>query len=216
MCRFGGISHLRVVGNTEGDVSKFTPTIVGFNAQGDAYAGRKGESVSVPTFDSFMQDDDKTVEGSVTKPHSASWTNATINLNINEISERIRKEEKWQRGVYSTDAWAYHINRSVKKGVVDAGVKHLAIGLNGWNWGSALFQYGTMGVWEGIVDHPPTLQSVFFRVFFVSGVCNAWDYVRFRNSEYGFRWSAFYGPQLDRALLLKLFSGRAPLVKTIS
>lgn len=213
LLRLGGISHLRVAGQTDGETTKFTPTIVGYDSQGNAYAGKKGEKTTVPEFTASGDEANPNLNASMWRPHSATWKNVVINLNINEMTERIRLEDKWTRGVYSTEAWASHLDEAIKNGVSEAGIRHLTLGLNK-NWVSTVFQYGLMCFFEAQTGHP-SIGGMAFRIPFVSGVLNLMDYIRYRNTDDGFRWSVFYGPQLDRALALKILSKRTQVVKAL-
>ena len=209
MLRVGGISHLRVSGQTDGETSRVTtPIVVGHDMNGGAYAGKNIEEISVPEFTTSDED----TNGAWWRPHSATWTNAVINLNVAEMAERIKKNDKWPRGVYSTEAWANHLDTTLRNGVSDIGIKHLTVGLNKFNWYLSAFQYTVMGAVEALSPNP-SVEGLMFRIPFVSGVLNTMDYFRFRNTDDGFRWSAFYGPQLDRALFLKVLSSRTNLVR---
>lgn len=211
LLRVGGISHLRVVGQTNGNTTKFTPTIVGYDSQGNAYAGKKGEKITVPEFSSSEDEANTNLDASVWRPHAATWKNVVINLNVNEMAERIRQEDKWSRGVYSTEAWAHHLDKDIREGVASMGIKHLALGFNKYNRISTSIQYALMGLFEASSGHP-SVESMAFRVPFVSQFLNVIDYFSYRNTDDGYRWSTFYGPQLDRALLLKVLSCRTNLV----
>lgn len=212
LCKIGGISHLRVVGETDGDTTKFTPTIVGYDSLGNAYAGKKGEKISVPPFTTSHDESNDSLDTSWSRPHSAVWVNRTVGLNINEIQERIREEKAWPRGVYSTQAWAHHLDKSLREGIGGIGVKHLALGLNRKNWAMASLQYGLMGFFEAQSSHP-SIESMTFRILFVGGLLNLMAYFAYRNTDDGSRWSLFYGPQLDLALAIKILSKRINLVK---
>ncbi len=215
LMRVGGISHLRVAGQTDGDTSRFTPTIVGYDSQGNAYAGKKGERVTFPESSISTDEANPNLDSSLFRPHSVTWKNIVINLNINEMAERIRQEDKWDRGVYSTEAWASHLDKDIREGVTDAGLKHLTLGLSKLNWGATVFQYGMMAFWEA-QNTQPSLQGMAFRLSFVPQILNLWDYFRYGTKDDGLRWSLFYGPQLDRAILLKIISSRANLVMASS
>ncbi len=211
LLRIGGISHLRVAGQTDGETTRFTPTIVGYDSQGNAYAGKKGEKVTIPEFTTYDDEANRNQDASEWKPHSATWKNAVINLNINEMAERIRQEDKWARGVSSTEAWAYHLDKVVRKGVSDIGVRHLTLGVDRTTWGLTAFQYVLAGALEVSTGHP-SIESMAYRILFMSLCMNLVHYIGHRNTYDGYRWSVLYGPQLDRALLLIVLSSRTNLV----
>ncbi len=215
LCRIGGIGHVRVT-SSEGETTQFVPTVVGISKNGEAIASKTGVRTSIPT---FTVDSEKERPGldsfPSALPHAASWINTTININTNEVANRIQDDSKWKHGVHSTEAWAYHLNQAVRQGVTDSALKHLTMGLSKINWGETAFQYGLMGFFES-QNGNPTLESGIFRYFFVGGFLNMLAYVRSRGYGEDFRISAFYGPQLDRALILKLMSARTTLVKDFS
>lgn len=210
LLRIGGISHLRV----DGETSQFTPTIVGHDLYGNSYAGNKGQSITIPEFTTSEDETHKIVDPSLSKPHSATWKNALITLNSNEMAERIRSEKKWKKGIHSTEAWSFHLDKVIRDGITRIGVNHLTLGLNKQNWASVVFQYVFMGGWEILEGHP-SVEGMIFRVPTVSGILNLMDYFKYRNKDDGYRWSAFYGPQIDRAIILKFMTSKTTLVKNL-
>lgn len=212
-CRLGGIKHLRVTGNAEGETSSFTPTIVGYDSQGNAYAGKTGIKTIVPTF-TEDSDEDGYSEPGMYKPHASTWVNTNLDLNLNEISKNIEQEERWQRNFRSTDAWSYYLNKSIKDGITDAGIKHLIWGFNKSEVFRHAFQYGMMGFFQATSGNN-TVESFIQRLIFSSTFLNLFDaFVATRNIR-DHRFSVFFGPQLDRALLLKILSTRTTLVASI-
>lgn len=208
LCRIGGINHLRVVSNNDGNTSQFVPTIVGFSQSGEAMASKTGVRSDVPTFD---VDSERQRSASLDfLPHAATWINTTVVLNTAEIANRIKNNQ--DGGIRSPEAWADHINKAVKKGISSAGVKHLTLGLNKYNAVEVASQYAIIGFIEA---QNPSVSSAIFKVFLVGGFLNMLAYFRTRGMGRGeeFRMSAFFGPQLDRALVLKLASQRTTLVK---
>lgn len=215
LLRVGGISHLRVAGQTDGETSRFTPTVVGFDSQGNAYAGKKGEKVAVSEFSAFDDEASPSLDASLWRPHAATWKEAVIHLNLNEIAERIRQESNWDRGIYSTKAWAHHLDEGIRKGVTGIGMRHLALGLNIYRWSTVAFQFGVTTFLEAQTGYFP-IERLASAILVVGQLRNVIDYFGYRNTDDGYRWSAFYGPQLDRALLLKILSSRTNLVMASS
>lgn len=210
LLRIGGIGRLRVAEQTEGETTRFTPTVVGYNSQGNAYAGKKGTLTFVPEFTTSPN-----LDAPVSRLHFATWTNAVINLNINEMAQRIRQEDRWTRGVRSTEAWAHHLDEALRKGVRDIGIRHLTLGLNKIDWLYIALQYAQMGTLATFTRFP-SVEIMAFSILFGSGCINLIGCNVFRNTDYGSRWSVIIGPQLDRALLLKILSSRTNLVMASS
>ncbi len=79
LCRLGGISHLRVIGESGDDTSNFTPNIAGYGEHGQATATKTGLKTIVPTHTENFER--LRGFGEENRPPSLSWVNATINLN---------------------------------------------------------------------------------------------------------------------------------------
>lgn len=133
------------------------------------------------------------------------WVNGLIKINTDEIANRILSESGWNNGVNMPDAWAYHLNKSVKSGIEDIGTKHLVLGVN---------KTDLFGIFIAVASIASSYYPLFGYGFWLVMHNGIAPYMS-RNSE-GFRKSLFLtGPQLDRALLLKLISSRSTLVKSI-
>lgn len=198
LCRLGGIGHLRVVSLTEQETSSYVPTIAGFDAQGNAYAAKTGLKTSTPL---YTVDSRENSDGILAQ----KWVNGVIKINIDETANRILSETRWSNGVNMPDAWAYHLNRSIRGGIEDIGIKHLVIGFNKMDLVSNFIVIASIASGNNaLLGYVPWL--FWFNVV-----------MPYAMRTYGdFRRSLFLsGPQLDRALLLKLISSRSTLVKNI-
>lgn len=215
LMRLGGVGHLRVTGETDQDISQSVPTVVGFTSQGGALAGKAGVT-KIPTFTASGAEDYGSLDNSLFRDHAATFINCSVNLNLEEISARIRQENRWTRGVYSKDAWAYHFDQAIKKGVSDTGIKHLVLGLTALNWGDTAFQYALMGAFSAWSTgfHFPSPELA-FRVPLVSLFLNAFGYVGNTLIGREYRLSLIYGPQLDRALVLGVLGKTSRVVQAI-
>lgn len=214
LLKIGGISHLKVIGQTDQETTRFTPTIVGHDAKGNAYAGKKGEQTTIPEFTTSSEEVDPELDTSIWKPHAATWKNAVVNLNLKEMAQRIQQEKRWERGVYSTEAWAYHLNDSIKKSITEVGVTHLATGLSKDNWETAAGLYGGVSL-VSLLFTQSIVPIAILSSITASGLMNVYDHYMYRSEDNGFRWSLMYGPQLDRALALKLIAKKTILVKAL-
>lgn len=200
LCRLGGINHLRVEGLSEQEISSYVPAIVGFDAQGNAYAAKTGLKTSISPYTV----DSRTNRGSLL---AQRWVNGVIKINTAETANRILSEPRWNNGVNTPDAWAYHLNRSIRSGIEDIGTKHLVLGIN------TIDILGVFFVVSSITSSSIPSLFNYGAWFFVHNVVMPY---MIRTPE-GFRRSLFLsGPQLDRALLLRLISSRSTLVKSIS
>lgn len=220
LCRLGGISHLDVIGKTDGYVSEHTPTIVGYNNQGNAYMAKTGSRKEAGRFTSFM--DGNFIDDNLYffhKPHAASWTNGRIELNMNEISQTIQRKEQNKTGIRNTEEWSHYLNEALRKGIVSIGVNHLLFGLDKTNRSKLILQFLIATVFEaGLLSgnpHAPCLESSLQRAVIVSMCLNIFDYALFHNAKDRYRWSLIYGIQPDRALLLTARTVGVKLVKEL-
>ena len=204
LCRLGGIRHLRVEGLTDEETSSFVPTLVGFDTQGNAYAAKTGMKTSVPTYTTDSQSYDL-------GPLPTRGVNGVIKINVDETANRILSETRWSNGVNNNDAWSYHLNSIIKNGIVDIGTKHLILGADKRDYLLELLPVSSMTINSSSVDGLNLL--VLFGIWYF--MVNVFSPHVTRRPE-GWRHSLLlYGPQLDRALLLKLASLKSTLVKSI-
>src|SRR4030067_2684274 len=70
MCQMGGIETIKILGSTDGEVSTYTPNLVGINPDGAGIAGKVGLKTEAPLFSSS-----KDISGNAL-PASYSWINA--------------------------------------------------------------------------------------------------------------------------------------------
>lgn len=198
LCRLGGIGNLRVDGITDQEISSYVPTIAGFDAQGNAYAAKTGLKTSTPLYTV----DSRENSGRIL---AQRWVNGVIKINIDETANRILSEPRWNNGVNTPNAWAYHLNKILKSGIEDIGIKHLVIGFN------KMDLLPNFIVIASIASGNNALLGYVSWLFWLNVI------VPYAMRTYGgFRRSLFLsGPQLDRAFLLKLISSRSTLVKNI-
>jgi len=221
--RIGGISHLLIIGENGGETSMAIPTIVGIDKDGSALAGKVGIRREAPIFKSenfFNQDG--------TIPHCFQWTRAIIKLNIQEMANRIKDDNKWEKGVRTPEAWTYHLDQALKKGIEKSGWEHLVKSVSGYN----LFWFGYHNIdslllslhsspWNLLFKDfgkpPEQIPSILFWLAFRNVFMNMFSRVTHfnRNKEEGTRFSFFFGPELDRAVILKLAAKNTKLSKVI-
>lgn len=206
LLRLGGISHLRVEGQTSPETSSFVPTIVGFDTQGSAYAAKTGMKTSTPTYTV----DSLSLPGRGLTLLGSRWVNGVVKINVDETVNRILSNtRRWRNGVNSSDAWSYHLNRILKGGIVDIGTKHLVLGARRIDYLLELFP--VLYIANSFFGDRNPLAAYAIWCFSVNGF-NAC----FNINPEGWRQSLLlYGPQLDRVLLLKLISLKSTLVRTI-
>lgn len=110
LCQLGGIQKLAVIGKEDLDTSEVTPQIVGFNDQGTAYMGKaKSKTAELSRSDSVGERD----QSLITPTHAKDWINTTIEINMDEVKNRI-SNEKNDQGVRSEATWANYLNKGIK------------------------------------------------------------------------------------------------------
>lgn len=209
-CRLGGISHLRVEGQTSQETSSFVPTIVGFDTQGSAYAAKTGMQTSIPTYTVDSLPD----RGSGLTSLGSRWVNGVVKINVDETANKILSETRWRNSVNSSDAWSYHLNRILKGGIVDIGTKHLVLGASRRDYLMELFPVSSI-LYSFLTESNPLVPLATYGIwYFVINVLHAHSRVNINHE--GWRQSLLlHGPQLDRALLLKLISFKSTLIRSI-
>lgn len=208
LCRLGGISHLRVEGQTSPETSSFVPTIVGFDTQGSAYAAKTGMKTSVPTYTVDSLPD----RGRGLALLGSRWVNGVVQINVDETANRILSETRWRNDAKSSDAWSYYLNRILKGGIVDIGTKHLVLGASRKDYLLEIIPvFSIANSFFGFFGSGNPLAIYAMWYFAVNGL-----YGYFNINPEGWRQSLLlHGPQLDRALLLKLISLKSTLVRSI-
>lgn len=203
LCRLGGINHIRVEDQIDEEISSFVPTMIGFDIQGNAYAAKAGMRTSTPTYTIDSQSENNEL-------FPQSWTNGVIKVNFNETANRILGEKKWINGVSSPDAWSYQLNKIIKNGIVDIGTKHLILGGNIFDYLVDFMIVSSIMIRDFSQRENPLVGYGIWYLW-----CNIYPYVINRNPD-GWRQSLLLtGPEIDRAILLKLTSLTSTLVKSI-
>lgn len=211
LCRIGGIGHLRIVGETQGKTSSFTPAIVGFSNKGEAYAAKTGVKNSVPTYSVDYERDEFV-------PHSFRWANGTVRVNLNEVADRIVSDLRWKKDAREIKAWSQHLDLSLRRGIAEIGTRHLIVEANKAYFTittlvGALIAFGLIPPFDPRV---PETGRIIFSIAAQHQIMNAIDFVSGKFSHLGeHRWSITNGAQPDRAILLKVLTDRGNLVKTL-
>lgn len=230
LTRFGGINHLTVRTIEGVGVSSSTPAVVGFNKSGEAYAGKSATVEIKPfTFDSTPS----IREGYL--PPRARETEGLVNFNVDEITQRINRERRWQQGARSPEAWAHYLNASIKEGIQTVGKEHLIGKTNHTDAElrnrmiSFLASTGIMSATLAFASHGDIRQFVFSTLFyavFSSGLLQFEERTdlyleniqaaKKSGASAGYRFSLMLGREYERALLLRLRASFSKLVTTIN
>lgn len=196
LMRIGGISHLRVE-TVEGDRVQESPIVVGFDSQGNAYAGKVGAKTETKTQEYEM-------DNSQGKRRVAPTASVSVKLDVVQISQEIVNE-----GVGSPSAWAKKMDKRISEGVRNAGSRVLLIeNLKYDTLGPAYQAFMVSGDMAMGVD--PVLMAARFASF--TAVLHLIGSVVGRDR----RISAFMGSQVDRAALLQVRSRLQEVVKASS
>lgn len=216
LCQIGGIRKIAVIGIDDLDTSRSEPQILGFNEQGSAYMGKAVSKTEAPV----SLSDSGYTEGYY---HTERWTNAVIAVDMNALKERVVHDKRWPEGVRSPSAWSHYLNKGIKDGISNEGTIQLlslnpkvrlalftaAVGLDVSGIGFPFFS----------TNHPhfPEITETASHYFVSSSVWNIVDRVISGGSvkDSKARYTLFYGPEVDRAILLKILTKTRTLVKQI-
>lgn len=215
LCQIGGIKRLGVIGIDDLDTSRAVPQVLGFNEQGSAYIGKAVSKQETP----FSQSHTGDSQGFY---HTERWADALIAVNMTELKERIAHDKRWSEGVCSPAAWSYYLDKGIKDGISNEGALQL-LSLNP-KARLAMFAFviavdASMGPENIFLFHPHLLKipdpvSLYFANSF------AWNTLerlvgRVISNRNNSRFTLFYGPEVDRAVLLKILTKTRTLVKQI-
>ena len=205
LCDLGGIERVVLAGRNDGKTSRIEVGIGKVSASGEATATAASKKTVEPTHNSHR------LAGEDFGPHCIQWTDAFIEMNTKEINQRILDDRRWTRGVRDINAWSKYIDDCLRGGISEVGVKHLTLGLSTRNWINLGIQVGLQSTTEVIAG--PTLTTSIVRLFTISAVMNTLNYALYRDfSDTKYRFSLFYGPQIDMAILLWILSRNKRLV----
>jgi len=223
LCDIAGIDHLRVESVNQG-TSGFLPVVVGMTEQGSAIAGKIGLKTEVKTYSSDADQLDNEIED---RDFTLRQTNAKVSLNIDEVTSQIQEDQTITKGLRSPDPWSNILDQSIKQCLIKEGTNHLLLGLNKREWiGAALF-WAYIGLSSADLDpysiflvhrspHIPTLLQFGLQFLVSRNTVNCFNYFENRfmgNSKY--RFSLFYVPQYDRALIINTLGRAGKIAKTL-
>jgi len=208
LCDLGGIERLFLAGKNDGETSKVEVGIGKLSANGEATATAATKTTIEPTHKSYSL-----VNGDP-GPHSFCWTDALITMNTKEINQRIIEDRRWTRGVRDINAWSNYIDNCLRGGISEVGTRHLTVGLSNANWLNLGIQ---VAIGTGMeIAMGPSVTTTITRIFIVSAMLNALNFMLYKDSlDTKYRFSLFYGPQIDRAILLWVLSKNKRLVTSL-
>jgi hypothetical protein len=206
--RFSGIGGILLHGTTGNETTRSVPNIVGHSASGEAFAGRAATEEKAPQFGVSGE----TMNTPGFAPLPLREVAYHVDLNLDEIGERVK-----DRGVREAAPWAKELDRVAKQSIGTLGVHHLVFHTRPYTVGVAAFHNADAQLYA-MDSHPIDIimgrdgpnfdigESV--GAFIIRNFAlNMYDLLSTRKIrrqfDLGFRWSFFYGPQFDRALILK-------------
>lgn len=213
LCWLGGLRHLRVEKAGGREDEETTPMVVGVAGDGGAYAGGAVVKKAKPFhFDDYELGSPASELNFLSVPHATVWADGKIQLDLEAMSKRIIEDKRYKGNARSSEAWARLLNKALKEGIANIGINHLLYGVRKTEMLYLLF-LTLMGPRLLTSPSPSRLFSSWLLSNFIG--LGLSFMASLQNQEDGYRLSAFYGPQLDRAIALKLFLQAGPLVKTI-
>lgn len=209
LCKLGGISQLIVVGKTDQDTSHVVPEVTGLNSDGSATVSKKIAKVTVPTFESSVDNSawhDKWI--------SDRWINLEVNLNIDEIALRVSEKPE---GVHGIKNWSQELNKGFKTPIRESGSKNLLQGLETKDKDDLIelagfvFVFDLFSALRGAHISPGYVAQSFLFANLGRKICD----VIYKRGNPDYRFSIFPGPQIDRAIALGILSRTKTLVKDL-
>lgn len=206
MMQVGGIRSLHIY-DSDSAVSKVNPNVGGFNLDGSLVAVGAHAIEEVPVFETATEH----VLFSQSLMHSGQWADAKIKINRSEIMDRMGNDKVNLR---STDRWSTELDDAVRQGISRIGSRYLVLGLDADNrrMFPSPYLYGTSVTVLG--EHNDNTENYITNNLGISLAFNILGRIFHHQSgsKDGYRWSLFFGPQIDRAIVLK---GLTSAVKTV-
>lgn len=212
LCWLGGLRHLKIEGVNNQSATESTPVVVGINGDGSAVAGRAAVGKAEPFhFDDFESGNSA---GSIWARHQLTWVDGQIHLNLEAMSKRIVSKSKQSgENLRLPSAWGHLLDQALKEGIANIGINHLIFGVNKPALACLMFL-----IFSNERLYTATSPSELLTSWLINNSSTLLISLvdgSLTGSEDGYRLSAFFGPQLDRALALKVLSQTQPLVKAL-
>lgn len=227
---WGGIKTLSISGNLDQEKVQTETTVIGIDPSGEALAGKIGKT-TMPQDYKYNRE----LAGDYNKglPYAMKDIKANLGINVNQIANRITGEGDSR----STTLWSPELDKVTRVGIAKIGVDHLIkkVDLRTLE-DAALFDIGVpflsflhqpgrsdiLAVIEQFKFNIDNWQLAGFSLVFANGILNVSEFIRGQllskvlNYDAGnWRLSFVYGPQIDRAAILKLKSKAQTLVKDL-
>ena len=211
----GGFRYLKIQNDPRGETSRAIPQVVGIDRSGSAVAGKVGMK-EAPTFQS-----EYTLDPHSDRPQKqARWKDLTISLNTEEMKRRILASDG---RVTDPRQWGEEINSVLRRTMVRNGTRHLVKDLNRFDQFLTPFFYSLV-YWDEIISLAKgeagpleTLSKMGGSLALVGMVMTTVDsfFYGFERPGKGRRVSLFYGPELDRAVVLLAIAYTSRLAKAV-
>jgi len=222
LMNIGGIKHIRVVGDVNGERTVSMPVSLGIAPDGSQYAGMIGAKETTKSLSLESK-----AEGGRLTFRNAEWTTAVVHLNLEEIQRQI--DEK-KGNLRKADSWIPYLDSALRWGIRKAGTEHLLSHFTTWqkvfifwvNINSGVLQASKIGVFDIIArlqPHAPSLEYLLINYslnFVIWTGLESFLYGFEDKSGKGYRLSIFPGYEIDRATILQVLSRTNKLVKPIT
>lgn len=221
LCRIGGIKHLRVEGSYDKQQHANGASVMGVTGSGAAYMG------GIASAESSLYEESGEESDPMYAPWFGRWINGKITVDMQGVANKLGENNRWTGGVRSVNGWTHHLNKAVKRGIVNIGTEHLVYGMtkselaicafvNAYAFLNAAAASPSAVLSGDYNPHVPSVnevaQSLIFMSLFMTLVAK---YYVFREElkDKDMHWSLIFGPQIDRALLLQGAARTTRLVK---
>lgn len=215
--QLGGIDHLKILSETEGEKSSVSTSIVGMDAQGNAYAGRSKMNV-VPVSSSEVSN----TEGEEFRKQT-QWLNLSISLNTEELKQRLMTSGK---SVRKPQYWAIEINKALKREINKNCIRHLVGDFSVFEkilvplvYADDIAHSMNMGLLNIMTrtfsPQPLNVLSLLGNLTYSGIFFSAWDSMVYgpEKKGQGRRISLFLGYEIDRAALLLVHTSTSTFAK---
>lgn len=195
--QMAGFGRIILTRDDESGTSQVVPQIDGINIDGTATA-RKAKIKIVPEANSEFKNDNDVSE------NRANWPNLNLKLNIPEIQQRLLDEKKGN--IHDQKLWAEELDRVFKNTITKAGVKHL-LSMTKFDIFSTLYMSGLYSITTLPFQSEPIQM-----IGMIAGGNIFWNVKSgsrcggFENKEKGYRISLMFGPEIERAVVLSVYS----------
>ncbi len=220
LMNIGGIKHVRIVGDVNGERTSSMPASLGVAPDGSQYAGMAGAKETVKLNSLESQGDNRHY---ILK--NAEWASTTVQINLEEVQRQIAEKKGNLR---RADSWVPYLDRTLRWGIRKAGSEHLLTHFTRYqkimfflvNIHNNLLMASSLSIFDLLTRKQPVIPTAGDLLTWTCFNMIIWPILEsitygLERGGSGYRLSIFPGYEIDRALVLQVLSRTNKLVKTI-